>query len=256
MEPVNPMLIFKQMDEIKDEIKSKQPLVGSIENLINISQEYKETNPIFEKRIIELSKEFPKVQRMRADGNCFYRGFFYALFLFLIQSNDKDSLTYFQKKFAFFRTKLEKRYGEFIMEMFCDSIDDVLLSIEQKTLDEEKLLDLFNEQMTSESIVAYARFLTSTYISENQSTFSFYVPMGMTVSEYCKQNIEPMEQEADHPEIFSLSSALLDESTGLAIQKIDGKVNENYQTLIFPNQDSNPKFNLLYRPGHYDILFK
>ena len=67
----------------------------------------------------------------------------------------------------------------------------------------------------------------------------------------CPQEVDPMDKESDHIHISALTSAL---GVGVCVEYMDrgkgGQVNSHY----FP-EDVSPSIHLLYRPGHYDILY-
>ena len=69
------------------------------------------------------------------------------------------------------------------------------------------------------------------------------------------QEVEPMNKESDHIHITALTSAL---SVSIRVQYMDrgegGKV--NYHDFPDTGRADEPYLHLLYRPGHYDILYK
>lgn len=72
-----------------------------------------------------------------------------------------------------------------------------------------------------------------------------------TFENSCSTEVEPMAVESDHIHITALTQAL-----GISIQveymdKTDTEINHH----IFP-EGSKPLVYLLYKPGHYDILYK
>ena len=57
-----------------------------------------------------------------------------------------------------------------------------------------------------------------------------------------------MDKESDHVQMMALTSA-----TGIPI-RVFCMERGQHTTLTFPN-DAVPMLHLLYRPGHYDILY-
>ncbi|XP_032883617.1 ubiquitin thioesterase OTUB2 isoform X2 [Amblyraja radiata] len=81
--------------------------------------------------------------------------------------------------------------------------------------------------------------------------FEFFLEGGISIKDFCAQEVEPMAVESDHIHITALTQAL-----GISIQveymdKTDTEINHH----IFP-EGSKPLVYLLYKPGHYDILYK
>lgn len=66
------------------------------------------------------------------------------------------------------------------------------------------------------------------------------------------KEVEPMSKESDHIHIIALAQAL---NVSILVEYMDrgegGTVNHH----VFP-EGGDPRIFLLYRPGHYDILYK
>lgn len=66
------------------------------------------------------------------------------------------------------------------------------------------------------------------------------------------KEVEPMSKESDHIHIIALAQAL---DVSILVEYMDrgegGTVNHH----VFP-EGGDPRIFLLYRPGHYDILYK
>ena len=63
------------------------------------------------------------------------------------------------------------------------------------------------------------------------------------------QEIEPMDKDSDHVQMMALTSA-----TGICM-KVFCMERGQHSTVTFPS-DGEPIIHLLYRPGHFDILYK
>ena len=66
------------------------------------------------------------------------------------------------------------------------------------------------------------------------------------------QEVEPMGKESDHIHISALTAA-----TGISIQVeyLDRGSDDSIIGHVFP-EGTTPQIYLLYKPGHYDILYK
>lgn len=60
-----------------------------------------------------------------------------------------------------------------------------------------------------------------------------------------------MYKESDHIHVIALTLAL---SVGVRIQYMDRGTGGHVNAHDFP-EDKTPRIHLLYRPGHYDILY-
>lgn len=65
------------------------------------------------------------------------------------------------------------------------------------------------------------------------------------------QEVEPMGKESDHIQIIALTAAL---GVPVRVEYMDRGEGDQCNHHHFP-EDSNPVVTLLYRPGHYDILY-
>lgn len=83
--------------------------------------------------------------------------------------------------------------------------------------------------------------------------------------QFCKASVEPMGEESDHVHIIALSDAL---GVPIRVMYLDrsscdaGNISVNHHDFS-PEANSSdaaaaaekPYITLLYRPGHYDILY-
>jgi len=84
-----------------------------------------------------------------------------------------------------------------------------------------------------------------------------YLQEGETIQDRCKL-IGTMDEEAEHFEINALLTFLNLGSTIFQMDRVDGQATntQSIQTYTLPDEHSQPKIFLLYRPGHYDLLYK
>uniref|UniRef100_A0A2K5KBX7 ubiquitinyl hydrolase 1 n=1 Tax=Colobus angolensis palliatus TaxID=336983 RepID=A0A2K5KBX7_COLAP len=134
-----------------------------------------------------------------------------------------------------------------IQQEFMDLIEQV-----EKQTSVADLLASFNDQSTSDYLVVYLRLLTSGYLQRESKFFEHFIEGGRTVKEFCQQEVEPMCKESDHIHIIALAQAL---SVSIQVEYMDRGEGGTTNPHIFP-EGSEPKVYLLYRPGHYDILYK
>lgn len=72
--------------------------------------------------------------------------------------------------------------------------------------------------------------------------------------QFCQKSVEPMGEESDHIHIIALSDAL---QVPIRVVYLDGNQTSVNHHDFFPEgtQSTEPFVVLLYRPGHYDILY-
>ncbi|GFS60063.1 ubiquitin thioesterase OTUB1 [Trichonephila inaurata madagascariensis] len=241
--------IMAQEREIEREIAETNPLIGPKCDLALLQKEYAEDDLIYQQKVNDLRSKYRYVRKMRPDGNCFFRAFTFAYLESLL--NDKQEYKRFKEIAS--KTKedlVSLGFSQFTIEDFHDTFMDVLGKIEQE-MTVEDLLAIFNDQGSSDYIVVYMRLITSGYLQKEEAFFSNFIEGERTVKEFCHQEVEPMYKESDHIHVIALTLAL---GVGVRVQYMDRGEGGHINNHDFP-EDKTPRIHLLYRPGHYDILY-
>lgn len=110
---------------------------------------------------------------------------------------------------------------------------------------------LFNEQGYSDYVVVYLRLITSGQLQEKADFYQYFIEGDRTIKDFCHQEVEPMFKESDHIHIIAMSTAL---ETGVRVRYMDRGAGTEVTAHDFP-EGVPPVVHLLYRPGHYDILY-
>ena len=135
---------------------------------------------------------------------------------------------------------------------------------------EPKLHTKLNEEnSTSDYCTWYMRVITSSYLKKDPNRFIHFLddPNYFDVETFCNREVDPMGRECGMVQVLALA-----EATGVRvnIEYLDGRdlnhssnknrQSEDTQTLMIhqfgPEEGACLEINLLYRPGHYDILYK
>uniref|UniRef100_A0A8C6YXN7 OTU deubiquitinase, ubiquitin aldehyde binding 1 n=1 Tax=Nothoprocta perdicaria TaxID=30464 RepID=A0A8C6YXN7_NOTPE len=115
-----------------------------------------------------------------------------------------------------------------------------------------QLLAAFNEPSTSDYLVVYLRLLTSGCLQRHRPFFEQFLEGGRSIKEFCQQEVEPMCKESDHIHVIALARAL---HVPVLVEYMDRGEGGATHPHVFP-EGARPRVHLLYRPGHYDILYK
>ncbi|CAA0816732.1 Ubiquitin thioesterase otubain-like [Striga hermonthica] len=266
--------IMQQQSAILAEESGKIPFIGDKEPLSSLGAEYKSGNSVLLEKIKVLMEQYAAIRRTRRDGNCFFRSFMFAYLEHILESQDRaevDRVTANVEECR--KTLLGLGYAEFTFEdffaLFIEQLE-IVLSGNEAFKSHEELLQRSRDQSVSDYVVMFFRFITS---GEIRKRSEFYEPFiqGLTnasVEQFCKSSVEPMGEESDHVHITALSDAL-----GVAIRVVyldrscddKGSVSVNHHDFVPANENKNnttgdsqprkPFVCLLYRPGHYDILY-
>uniref|UniRef100_A0A023FKJ6 Ubiquitin thioesterase n=1 Tax=Amblyomma cajennense TaxID=34607 RepID=A0A023FKJ6_AMBCJ len=242
--------ILAQEKEIEREIAERIPLVDIKQDLSVLQKEYAADDLVYQEKVKDLRSKYQFIRKTRPDGNCFFRAFSFAYLESLL--TDKQEYTRFKGLAEASKEGLVSLgFQRFTIEDFHDTFMDVLKRIENNiTL--EDLIKIFNEQGLSDYIVVYMRLLTSGQLQKEEEFFSSFIDGQRTVQEFCKQEVEPMYKESDHIHVISLTRHM---GVGVRIQYMDRGVGGKVNAHDFP-EDREPRIHLLYRPGHYDILYQ
>lgn len=153
---------------------------------------------------------------------------------------------------------IELNFPQFTIDDFYDTIMEVINRVEPNDTNESEVLEelykLFNEQAYSDYVVVYLRLITSGYLQENSEFYSNFIEGNYaSLSDFCKKEVEPMYKESDHIHIIAICAAL---NCTVRVEYMDRGSCAEVIAHDFPEISKNPAVHLLYRPNHYDILYK
>ncbi|XP_068085368.1 ubiquitin thioesterase otubain-like isoform X3 [Anabrus simplex] len=242
---------MQQQRRIEKEISETTPLVGEMEDFSSLEEEYA-GDEVYCQKVRDLATKYRSMRRTRPDGNCFFRAFSYAYLERLldrpeeydrfhaIASRSKDGL-------------VALGFPQFTVEDFHDTFMEVVGRVGKGTdsFSQIDLHKLFNEQGYSDYIVVFLRLITSGQLQQEADFYQNFIEGDRTVADFCHQEVEPMYKESDHIHIIALSTAL---NVGVRVRYMDRGESSEVIAHDFP-EGSQPSVHLLYRPGHYDILY-
>ncbi|XP_069677985.1 ubiquitin thioesterase otubain-like isoform X3 [Periplaneta americana] len=250
-------LIMQQQRRIEKEISETTALVGDMEGFSTLEEEYA-GDDIYCQKVRDLAGKYKSMRRTRPDGNCFFRAFSYAYLERLLDNHEeyerfrdlaaksKDNLV----ALGFPQFTVEDFHDTFLeMFQFMEVVDNVGQG--PTKFSQNDLHKLFNEQGYSDYIVVYLRLITSGQLQRDSDFYQHFIEGDRSVADFCHQEVEPMYKESDHIHIIALSTAL---NVGVRVRYMDRGEASEVIAHDFP-EGSHPAVHLLYRPGHYDILY-
>lgn len=246
-------LILQQQRDIEKEISDTTPLVSEQLSLNCLNAEYM-GDAIFTKKIEDLSVKYKFIRRTRPDGNCFFRAFAYAYLEHLIE-NPADYLVFRELAEKSKEKLVQLGFPSFTLEDFHEYFMDVIKRVDPSIGSKEdirnELHKIFNDQGYSDYVVVYLRLLTSGKLQEDADFYQNFIEGNCTIEEFRHQEVEPMYKESDHIHIIALCTAL---NVGVRVEYMDRGEGTTVKAHDFP-EGMAPKIYLIYRPGHYDILY-
>ncbi|KAI8388433.1 peptidase C65 Otubain-domain-containing protein [Radiomyces spectabilis] len=247
------ILQFEQ--RIKDEEAQRIPLVCQAEPLSHLEEEYKDNEP-FLRKVKNLNGDHQKIRKCRGDGNCFFRAFAFAWFESVLQKRSEYVTNLATLKST---TDLLEMAGfqKLAYEDFYDVTLEQFQQLPQWQGDTDLLLANFQSEEISNAIVMHLRFVTSAYLRMHADEYEpFLVVEMISIEEFCAMHVEAFGRESDHLQITALSNAL---NIPVQVIYLDGS-NDDVAAVheFWPSNTKTEKVNplrLIYRPGHYDILY-
>eukprot|EP00934_Nitzschia_sp_Nitz4_P009077 Nitzschia sp. Nitz4//scaffold28_size193895//127777//128681//NITZ4_001670-RA/size193895-snap-gene-0.325-mRNA-1//1//CDS//3329545997//9067//frame0 len=247
-----------QLESIEREIKETQPLTSELKILEELKQWYPADEPAskyFLLGIDSLSKNYGHMRQTRGDGNCYYRSFLYSLSESLLSNpTELERIISYAKESLGLVTSVGG-YEESVIEIFYDSFVEHLESLRQcdaATLHSE----LTEENAVSDYCTWYFRVLTATFLKADPDRFLPYLEDGYAdIYTFCQHQIEPMGKECTMVQVLALAEAF---QVKVVIEYLDGHEFEADASLArhsFGPEEAATTLTLLYRPGHYDILY-
>lgn len=253
------------LNALNESTSSDRPLIAAVAPIAVLRAEYEQGSQAFVKQIDYLEAQgFKGIRRTRGDGDCFYRSlaFAYIEHIMLAEDPSLDATMAISTLDAALPLLEIAGFDKFAWEDFYAELVGLLKRVGADAagpLTPPVLLSAFQAPEVSTSIVVFLRLLTSAQIRtdpESYDAFLFHPDFGnqMTARDFCETFVEPTGKEADHVQMTALARALkLNVKVAyLDGHSADGKVDfVNFESAIDP--ESKP-VELLYRPGHYDIL--
>jgi ubiquitin thioesterase protein OTUB1 len=127
--------------------------------------------------------------------------------------------------------------------------------VDGTTTAEKVHADLLEENSTSDYCTWYLRVLTGTQLKADPNRFLPYIEEGyVDINSFCQSHVEPMGKECTMVQVLALAEAF---DIGVKIEYLDGHEITNNRLVQhrFGPENAKTSLTLIYRPGHYDILY-
>ncbi|CAG8002094.1 unnamed protein product [Penicillium salamii] len=237
------------------------PAVSTKQASHSIALDYSNADPTLAAKTNALALSHPECRIMRGDGNCGWRAVAFGYFETLFALRDPLRIQTETARIKSLNALLDQiGLADHIYEIFVDATEDILKrildAIQSGVQDESFLVDAFNEGYSSDAVITHFRLLTSAWIKLNPGRYIPFLPM--PVDQYCSTRIDPVKTEIDEVGLQALIHGVIEGSGfGVEILYLDRSegdaVTPHQLTTSCPN---GATLRLLYRPGHYDILYQ
>ncbi|EAW09265.1 OTU family ubiquitin thioesterase [Aspergillus clavatus NRRL 1] len=239
----------------------KGPLVSAKQSSSTIALDYANADPTYATKTSALAVTHPFSRIMKGDGNCGWRavafGYFECLF------NLRDTLQVHRELLRIKSlSSLLDQVGqqEHLYEIFVEATEQVFTqvseAIQNGARDESFLVDAFNIEYNSSAIITHFRLLTSAWMKLNPHRYQAF--LSLPLDQYCATRVETVKTEIDEVGLQALVDGVI-EGSGFAVEilYLDRSAGDAVTPhLLTPSRSTSATIRLLYRPGHYDILYR
>ncbi|KAH9599383.1 Peptidase C65 [Trypanosoma melophagium] len=260
----------EQLAVIQSEIEADPLLSDPVETLsetCHLVGEYANNSQIFPKvlSLFNRDKPYTGIRYARRDGNCFYRCAVFALLEGLLGA--PKMAQNFMQHITQLRTSLINDYGDFV-EDFCDAAVGVVRHILDGKCTNSTQLHTLATSGDSEYVLYFYRYAVSNYMRTHRDDFLPFV-IGLnydSVEAFCRTEVDAVSSESDHMQLVAFAKCF---HVRIVVEYLNGGEGEQTTEHVFSGVDNDNKSNnngndiapetvitLLYRPGHYDLLYK
>ncbi|KAI9014720.1 peptidase C65 Otubain-domain-containing protein [Gaertneriomyces semiglobifer] len=247
--------ILKYETEINAEYINA-PLISEVKDFNELVKEYATGLPVFKDKINHIASTCTGMRTVKRDGNCFYRAFAFRLCeLVWVNAATPWASAVIERATATKTLMTEAGYDMSILSDFWEPLEMALTP----QPDVSKLYEMFQTDYIGDTIVCYLRLVTAAYMKQHRDLFeAFILDSFPTLETFIGSQVEPMSIEADQPQIVAMVNGL---GITVKIANLDPSPTDtgiNYHELspMEEVQDADAfQVELLYRPGHYDILY-
>jgi ubiquitin thioesterase protein OTUB1 len=246
-----------RMNEIETEIKN-QPLTSDPRSISDLTAQYQTSANNFLAGIEDLEQDYVQIRIVRGDGNCYYRAFLYNLAEHMFENKQEGERILACVKKDSWDNVMKAGYDEMTIETFYDTLVDLLERLTSGATDAAAFHKEMNEESaTSDYCTWYLRVVTATHLKQDPERFLPFIDgqqPGLDIQQFCQREVEPMGKECQHVQVLALAEAF---GVHVKIEYLDGHdlVNGKLVQHTFGPDTAVTHLALLYRPGHYDILY-
>ncbi|KAK1707689.1 peptidase C65 Otubain-domain-containing protein, partial [Colletotrichum lupini] len=266
MEPGDPSDVAAQEAAARDyQPQLEGLLVGDKITSDAITDEYAKADEIYIAKTITYSHYRP----VQGDGNCGWRAIGFSYFEHLINNGDQHQILGEAARITSLNQYLlnvggyDRMLFEDMVEETIGLLKDVAQNIANPQLAMDIMVQRFNDQGSSNAIIYHLRLLALSWLKGNVELYEPFIPAETGIIGYCAE-IERPNREIDHLGIILLVQVLLKPiNFVLEIAYLDRSPGNQVNIYRFPDEANGqdpatlgPIIYLLYRPDHYDILYK
>lgn len=237
------------------------PLVSEKLQMDILVKEYSQADSTFIRKTTGLAATHSGYRAVKGDGQCGWRSTVFRYFELLVENGDAEFVQLEKLRLESFKeTMLMVGLDYDILQDMFDStwelFDAILQTVRSGARDTTVVLNILNDPTKSDFIVYHFKSMTSAFMRLRSDDYAPFLEM--TVDEYCMTRIDPAQQEIDQIGLQALTDAVISQAGfGLEVLYLDRSSGDEVTPHSFTQSNQAlPVIRLLYRPGHYDIIYK
>ncbi|KAK3944035.1 ubiquitin thioesterase OTUB1 [Diplogelasinospora grovesii] len=244
-------------------------LVGTKVTSTAITQEYAKAHEVYVQKTLALPQTYSHYRPIQGDGNCGWRAIGFGYFETLVMLGDKARIEKERTRISSLGDYIDQVGGvtSMVYQDMADATDElferILETIGDQKLAMVELMRAFNDSSISNSVMYHFRLLASSWLKENEASYSAFVASGEGIAGHCQAVLERHGVEIEHLGIMSVANILLKPAGFvLEIAYLDRSPGPRVNTYRFPEEANGqdvaalgPIIYLLFRPDHYDLLY-
>ena len=250
----NERMAVEYENAIRNEIAQTTPLISEQLDIKILLKDY-EDNLEYLNSVQIVTKKYNYIRKVRRDGNCFYRAFIYRIFEYICMKNDTQLYNNLLKKIEEVKELTAKNgYDWFLVEdfynVFYGEFCSCFNSLNNEGTSVRDYMDkLFQDKDKGNYLIYFIRFCIAAYLRENRMLYEVYIEGSF--DNWIAKEVEAIDNEADQIQIMACVNYF---DIGVKIEYLNKHKNE---VVKFPEdkKDEDIFIEVLFTPGHYDILY-
>ena len=214
--------------------------------VIQISPPY---SVVFRSKAERIANIWHRMRRVRPDGNCFYRAFLFGI----LERSLADLSTLRSKLSSLAENCKNAGYDSFAIDDFHEMLQDQLESLSRtpsvETLERETFLDASVDGY----MIAFMRCCTGAYLKLHEDDFIGFLPSQYSsMDAFVRNEVDPMYKDCDELQIVALTKTF---ESSLQVVYLDRSPGDPTIHTFGDPTEGCLKVSMLYKPGHYDLIY-
>ena len=239
---------------IKAEIEQTTPLISELLDIKILLKDYEE-NLEYANSVKIITEKYKYIRKVRRDGNCFYRAYIYRLFENICMKNNNQLYNDMLKKIEGIKDLTAKNGYDWILvedfyNVFYGEFCSCFNSVNNNGVSVRDYMDnLFNDKDKGNYLIYFIRFCIAAYLKENRTLYEVFIEGDFET--WIRKEVEAIDNEAEQIQIMACVNYF---DIGVKIEYLNKLKNE---VVKFPEdkKDEDIFIEVLFTPGHYDILY-